>query len=220
MLPEQRGKYLRWLFDVRVEIEIGYVFVYYYGLERQLIYGDFDGAFDEIQLLRQHHDNGSFQGYSASALVHACLIRKRVDKLQQLYSSGFDYFGNSNLLMLHYGDMGIDPDMLCRLALILSGVNKRYIKAKPETYKEMATNLLIEKFGSPSYPITSRFPLAEIDGIPYPIFANISFAPEVRTPHLPNILHHPQFRGELRSFFESVHEAVKKAPKANVLRDA
>ncbi len=105
MQPEQRGLYLRWLYDVTTPIDIGYVFVYYYGLDRHLIYGDFDAAFDEIRLLRQHHDNGSFQGYSASALVHSCLLRKRIDKLQDLYASGFDYFDNSNLLILYHKDL-------------------------------------------------------------------------------------------------------------------
>ncbi|MCI0564532.1 MAG: TerB N-terminal domain-containing protein, partial [Nitrososphaera sp.] len=43
--PEQRWVYLSWLKDVRQPIYIGYVFIYYYGLERHLLLGDYDSAF-------------------------------------------------------------------------------------------------------------------------------------------------------------------------------
>ncbi len=214
MNPGQRGLYLRWLYDVTAEIDIGYVFVYYYGLERQLVYGNFDAAFEEIQLLRKHHNNGSFQGYSASALVHSCLLRKRTDKLQELYSTGdFDYFENSNLLILYYNNLEILPDMMFQLATRLSGVNKRYIKLMPELYKEKISEVLVNKFGNASYPLASRFSLDEVEGIPYPIFANISFAPETRTPRLPNLLRHVAFQKEMGAIFKEIHEAVKSESK-------
>ena len=40
--PEQRWVYLNWLTDVSQPVYIGYVFLYYYGLERQLLSGDFN----------------------------------------------------------------------------------------------------------------------------------------------------------------------------------
>jgi len=214
MSPEQRGLYLRWLCNVSAEIDIRYVFVYYCGLERHLVYGNFDSAFDEIQLLRRHHDHGSFQRYSACALVHSCLLRKRPDKLQELYSSGdFDYFDNSNLLILYYSNLEILPDMMFQLATRLSGVNRRYIKIKPELYKQKISEVLQDKFGKAGYPLASRFSLDNVEGIPYPIFANISFAPAVRTPRLPNLLRHADFQSEMGNIFTEIHEAVKSESK-------
>ena len=52
MTPEQRGLYLGWLRDISKPIEVGYAFVYYYGLERHLVVGMFDAAVDEILALR------------------------------------------------------------------------------------------------------------------------------------------------------------------------
>lgn len=214
MEPEQRGKYLRWLCDVKDEIDVGYVFVYYYGLERHLLYGDFDAAFDEVQLLRKYHVNGSFQGYSASALVHSCLLRKRVDKLQHLYeSSSFDYFDNANLLILYYSGLDILQDMMFQLATRISGVNRRYIKLKPDLYQEKIACILTNKFGKASFPLNSKFSLGDVEGVPYPIFANISFAPDVRNPKLPNLLQHRPFQEEMIAIFKEVHEAVKNAIK-------
>jgi len=210
MIPVQRGIYLRWLYDVTQEIDIGYVFVYFYGLERHLLYGNFERAFDEILLLRKHHGNGSFHSYSASALVHSCLLRKRVDRLQQLYESGdFDYFDNSNLLILFHNGLDVLPDMLLRLAAQLSGVNRRYVRLKAELYEQELSEILIRKFGKPAYPLSSRFSLDEVEGVPYPIFANISFSPDVRTPRLPNFFQHAPFTSEMGTIFSETHEAVK-----------
>lgn len=215
MTPEQRGFYLLWLYDVTKEIDIGYVFVYYYGLERHLVYGNFDEAFDEILLLRRHHENGSFQSYSASALVHSCILRKRFDRFQQLYASGdFDYFDNSILLILHHSQSDIVPDVMLKLASCLSGVNRRYIKLNPDLYKQKISDVLITRFGRPSYPLSSEFSLDNVEGIPYPIFANISFPPEIRTPHLPNLLRYAQFQGEMNAIFAEVHEAVKSESRS------
>ena len=84
--PEQRWIYLNWLTDITQPINIGYVFIYYYGLERHLLIGDFDTAFDEIILLRQtHSENSSFDSYSRSALLNSALFRKRGSRLERLY---------------------------------------------------------------------------------------------------------------------------------------
>jgi hypothetical protein len=103
--------------------------------------------------------------------------------------------------------------MMFQLATRLSGVNKRYIKLKLELYKEKISEVLISKFGISGYPLASRFSLDEVEGIPYPIFANISFSPEVRTPRLPNLLRHDAFQKEMGAIFKEIHEAVKSESK-------
>lgn len=214
MLPEQRALYLRWLCDISQETDIGHVFVFYYGLERQLIMGNFDAAVDEILLLRKFHKNSSFQSYSASALIHSCLIRKRLDVLQKLYTySDFDYFENSNLLILHHSDLEILPDMMIRLAKCLYGVNRRYLKLKPGVYLQVLIDTLNNDFGKPSYSFAANYELQNIKGVPYPIFANISFSSETRSPSLPNFLQHPPFQQELSKFFQKVHDSVKQQPR-------
>ena len=214
MLPVQRALYLRWLSDTSMEIEIGYVFVYYYGLERQLITGNFERAVEEILILRTTHKNPSFQSYSASALIHSCLLRKRIDVLQKLYTNpDFDYFGNSNLLILYHSGLDILPDMMILLAKNLYGVNRRYLKLKPDLYLKVLIDTLNKDFGKPSYPFSDKYELQNIRGIPYPIFANISFPSETRSPSLPNFLQHSPFQQELGKFFQKVHDAIKLQPK-------
>lgn len=213
MTDEQRGKYLGWLCDVTAPIDIGYVFVYYYGLERKLLGEKFEQAFDEVVLLRKHHDQGSFQSYSASALVHACLLNKHIDKLQRLYESGFDYFGNSNLLLLHRTKLDLLPDMMVQLAKVMPGVNRKYLRLDSALYQEKIAEALIEQYGAPAYPISERVKLEEVEGIPYPVFANVSFPPEIRTPPLPNVMRYPLFQAEMNASFRSADKKVKDATK-------
>ncbi|MFG0231778.1 TerB N-terminal domain-containing protein [Achromobacter sp. 413638] len=214
MTPDQRGVYLAWLQDVRRPIEPGYVFTYYYGLERHLIEGDFLAALGEILLLRQHHANKSFQVYSGSALLHACLMRGRADVLQSLYTDhGFDYFGNSSLLLLHRQKLPLLPDMLLMLAERLPGVNRRYLKSERELYRGQLMQLLTDELHQESYEFWNRYPLESVDAIPHAIFANVSFPPETRTPQLPNLMSHPPFQDEMLSLFGRVHERAKAAKR-------
>lgn len=215
MTPEQRGKYLRWLCDTARPIDIGYVFVYFYGLERHLALGDFDAAFDEILHLREHHHNSSFDSYSESALVHACLMRRRLDKLNELYENpSFDYFDNSNLLILHYSGLNMSVDVLMQVAGKLFGVNRRYLHSDPDLYREALTGILRDCFDDDEYPLATRFSLDDIEGTPYAIFANFTLPSEIRAPPLPDFFRHEPFIEELGGFFKQVHETVKARKKA------
>lgn len=128
--PEQKWIYLNWLTNITQPINIGYVFIYYYGLERHLLVGKFDTAFDEIILLRQTHtENSSFDAYSRSALLNSALFRKRVDRLEQLYRIFKpERFSNTELLLAHQLGYDLEVDGLMRLAPRLRSVQKRYIR--------------------------------------------------------------------------------------------
>lgn len=79
LIPQQRFIYLSWLSSNRRSIpsEDGYLFIYYYGLERRILVDDKDKAevFSEVYRLRRMHaeqspkgPRGSFQGYSTGLL--------------------------------------------------------------------------------------------------------------------------------------------------------
>lgn len=214
MSPEQRTIYIYWLCNVEVPVDIGYVFVYFYGLERHLVYGDFDAAVNEILLLRKHHDNGSFQHYSAAALLHACLLRQRMDVLQHLYVDlGFDYFENSVLVLLYQQKVELNVDMLLRLAQQLRGVNRRYLKEDAALYATALLSELMEVFGKASYPFFEMYDLNKIKGGSYPVFANYSLPPKIRTPAIPNFFDHAPFERKMGDFFQKVHERTKALKK-------
>ena len=75
MTPEQRGFYLYWLATGRNEPlrEIGYAFVYFYGLEKRALMDGEDIHIimqEVLRLLRQHTESGSFNGYLTQFITY------------------------------------------------------------------------------------------------------------------------------------------------------
>jgi len=210
MTPVQRGKYLNWLCDIKKDIEIGYVFVYFYGLERLLVDGDFDATFNEICLLRKHHPDPSFLSYSSSSLMISSIMRNRLDKIPQLYDfKSFDRLGNLELLILYYNQQNLSLERMIQLAKKIYEKSRRYIKLYPELYKQRLSQKLINMFGEASYPLVKRFQLEDISTGFVLLYANTSLPEEVRSPPLPCFFSHPPFETEMSSIFQSVHETIK-----------
>lgn len=55
--PQQRYVYLNWLRDITQPVALGYVFIFYYGLERHLLFGNYECAVDTILQLFPHFDS-------------------------------------------------------------------------------------------------------------------------------------------------------------------
>lgn len=133
--PENRYIYLNWLRNVTSPVPIGYVFIFYYGLERHLIFGKFEQAFNMIVKLRTYHNNNSFNAYSADALLIAALYHKRPDligkidlnkatpKLAQFVIASLTGRLESDLLIENCGNVGF--------------TNKRYIKSDYNLYVKL-----------------------------------------------------------------------------------
>lgn len=76
MTPSQRGNYLHWLATGKQEplLDIGYAFVYFYGLERRVLIDnkDVDLILPEVvRLLRLYSESGSFNGYLSRFIAFA-----------------------------------------------------------------------------------------------------------------------------------------------------
>lgn len=211
--PEQKWIYLNWLTDITQSINIGYVFIYYYGLERHLLIGEFDAAFDEIILLRQtHSENASFETYSRLALLNSALFRKRGSRLEQLYRlSKTKRFENTELILAHQLGYDLGEEGLMRIGLSIQGVQKRYIKNNPNEYKLALATVLTEEFGTPFLPFGSAYTISEIPKRQHVLFANISFPSEIRTPALPSFLYHEPFTNEATRILNLAHERTKQA---------
>lgn len=208
---EQRWIYLNWLKDITEKINIGYVFLYYYGLERNLLIGDFETAFQEILFLRNNHTSKSFESYSYNALLYSSAFRNQLEKAQFVMENesknGID---NVDLMFKYRFEKDISIEELMSLAKKIKGVNLRYIKAVPDRYKAALSIILSEKFGVTGYPIYSLYRIEEVARQQTIAFANSSFPSSMRTPTLPNFLNHYPFIIECSEIFKSAHELVKQ----------
>ncbi len=88
--PGGRRTYLDWLAGGRTtRVGIGYVFIFFYGLERRLFVDNARAELDVIiaeveRLLAQYQDNHSFHGYAKRLLTAARLVRSAAAQAPEL----------------------------------------------------------------------------------------------------------------------------------------
>jgi hypothetical protein len=212
---EQKWIYLNWLRDVvKPPIDIGYLFVYYYGLERQLLIGEFDLAFEEIVLLRKHHKHPSFLAYSNAALLHSCILQKRRDRLEELYQTEeLGILDNTGLMIAHHLGCDLSGDSLIHISPKIGGVNRRYMKIHSDLYSAKLSEVLQERYGAPYFPFAGRYRINELPRSQQLLFANISFPQDIRTPTLPDFFSYGPFVNEVKELLSNTHEEVKSKLK-------
>jgi len=208
--PEQRWVYLNWLQNVTEEVDIGYVFIHYYGMERQLLTGKFDRAYDEILKLRRYHRNKSFLGYSESSLMNSSLLMKRPDKLMELQQNNvISDFSNSLFLIAYYNKYNLYTENLMLIFDRMSGLNKRYFREDRQKFQNLLSETLTERFTVDFFPFANNYDVGETTCARYPLFANISLPDNIRAPDLPNFYAHDRLMNDLKNVFEATHEKFK-----------
>lgn len=85
LTAEQRYKYFEFLYNpYGGDHDIGYVFLLFYGLERQLEEGNCEKAFRVILKLRDVYNHKSFQKYSLESLISFCIEKKKIEMFCEL----------------------------------------------------------------------------------------------------------------------------------------
>lgn len=207
--PEERRVYLEWLRDVTQPIDIGYVFIFYYGLERHLVFGKYREATDMILLLREHHKNNSFYSYSGSALIMASILhrdKKTFEKVMKNLENG--RCDNVLLIAKYLMKEDISIDEIISLSSQAGFNNKRYLSGYPDLFRQNISSLLEVEFGRSSLPFYNLYTKFDLEK--ELIFANISFSEETRTQVLPSIISNAEFKSLIYNLLSSAHEAVKK----------
>lgn len=200
--PRQRYQYLQWLKDITKETNLSYVFLYYYGLERHLILGDYENAFNEILRLIKYHDKGTFRSYSQSSLIISSLYHKRFDLFK-----GTDILeGSSNEIFLvkRMMNQDIDAANLIDIASRIGFTNKRYIKMHPVIFEEILNRKIQENNG-----ILNHINLDELKKKEESFFGNTSIPDSVRCIKVPQLITNTLFKKMTKKLLEATHEEIK-----------
>lgn len=214
--PEQRWVYLDWLEDICKPIDIGYVFMYYYGLERQLLSHSFDGVFDEICLLRNLHNHGSLIAYSDSALLFSALYMRKTGRINQLLDDNRqNWKGNDVLLVYFLLGQDLTSKSLMNFARGVREINLRYYKENPDLFENVLAEKLTQKYGRALLPFVSKFDIAEIRKKPRLIYANISFPQNMRQINVPDFLSYEPLMAEIYPLFADVHQQIKDGKRSS-----
>lgn len=217
LTPEQRGVYWHLLANpYNSQIDIGFVFVLYYGLERHLLEGDFDRAFHVILKLRDAHSNKSFQSYSANAVVLMCLMKQRADlAIQFIGSLDKDHEINfsGNLLLLCKLGLGIPltAQELMRQARTFGFDNQNYIKKNPDIFVEQLEKAIEAETGAKKLHLdqyVTSTDLSKVKMTDIHIFANMSIIE--KTLSIPNLAEHPKLMGIIYKLLHQAHNSTKQ----------
>ena len=210
--PKHRFQYLNWLRDVAQETNLSYVFLYYYGLERHMLVGNYDMAVDETLRLLQYHDKSSFRGYVTSALIAASAYRKRpyiITKAPFL----LEETTNHSLILRRLAGSSLTAKDVIKLSTKVGYANKRYIKLYPNLFETKLQRLIDE------YEVTNGNILTSIEVGKLPkesniFFGNTSLPENIRTFVVPDLIGSSKLSTTLRNLLSEAHRNVKSSMKA------
>lgn len=210
--PKQRYQYLNWLKDVTQETNLSYVFLYYYGLERQLLVGNYDLAVDEILSLIKYHDKGTFKGYAVNALVLGSGYRKRPDIIKKAPFI-LDEPSDISLYLQWLAKDKLSAGEIMALANRVGFTNKRYIKEFPEMFKEELQRV-VDTYEKKNGDLLQIIDIEKLPKDSWASMANISIPDEIRTSSFPDLLNGSNLKSTLKELLQEAHLEVKKNKKA------
>ncbi len=214
---EQRGEYFKLLQNpYDSSIDIGYVFILYYGLERHLLSGDFEKAFKTILKLRDVHTNKSFQTYSANSLVLTSMLHRKgefaLEFIKSLDKEHELQFSDNLFLMCYYSfHIPLTAKDLIRLSKSFSFTNNNYIKKYPELFEKELKQAILDKTKKEVLFIEDHISAQKILKLrkqESTIFANVSILD--KTIQVPMFTENPKLIVEMNAYLKTAHEQVKK----------
>lgn len=218
LTPKQKYFYWKFLSDpYNPSNDIGYVFIFYYGLERHLLYGNFDKAFDIILKLRDIYNNRSFQNYSASALILSAMIHKRADcakKFMDSLDKHHEFQMPGELYFLCKFGLGIPITAydIIKFHKFFGFSNNRYIKSNFDLFLKNLTNNITE-MNNGNNLLNAKLYFKESDfwntkTVSVPAFANVSI--REKEVSVPDITKASKFMGTIFNLLDKTHEDTKK----------
>lgn len=202
----QRYQYLNWLKDIDQEIDISYVFIFYYGLERYLFTEKWQDACNMIYKLQNNHASGSFYSYSSDALLMAALKHKDISLLE--------FLDKEKIQPLAYASVkgalsnSFNASDIISFARIVGWTNKKYIDSEYDLFLNELGKNLINTFKSNEYFVDPE----EYKNIKTPVvlmLANYSLNINDRKFEIPDILSSIKIKTDLYKLLETTHNDVK-----------
>ncbi len=216
--PEQKWVYLDLLSNpYQADVDIGFVFVLYYGLERHLLQGEFERAYNLILKLRDIYKNKSFQRYSADALILTALFHKRGEMIVEFLKSldkEHEYVFSDNLFLLCYYSFNIPLSAadIMRMAKTFEFTNMNYIKKYPDIFILNVRTTLMETYNDDKIYLEKIITKTELNKLKYEnvlIFANTSIRDQnIAVPKISDVF---KLKKEMNTILEKAHEKTKEA---------
>lgn len=217
LTPEQRWMYWQFLENPYCGThDIGYVFIFYYGLERYLFSENSRDAFDVILKLRDCYINDSFQAYSGTALMLYTMVQKDVS-LAESFLNSLDKKHEMNipanlLILLKYTlTLPLTAFEIMKYSRAFSFENQRYIKNNSDMFLGFLQQEISTLYDNDFVPLTTIFENMDsqsVHAIDIPLFANMSIRNKVV--RIPDLTTYTPFIAAMNLLLTNAHEKVKK----------
>ncbi|WP_040977780.1 TerB N-terminal domain-containing protein [Oceanobacillus jeddahense] len=214
LTPEQRYQYWAFLANpYNNSVDTGYLFIFYYGLERHLLEGKIEKAIEIIVRLRDVHSNKSFQYYSGNAITLSCIKNKRPDLMQRFLDSldkEHEYhFSDSLLLLALYSfNKPLTAKDIIRLSKSFGYTKTNYVKGYPELFERVLSDRIQSNYGQKDIMLADLITdLSQVKSSRLQLFANMSLMNKEVA--FPDILLDTKFTGVINTLLNDTHEQLK-----------
>ncbi len=208
---EQRWEYLNFLKDITQKTNLSYVFLYYYGLERHLLFGDYDGAVEEIFRLIKYHNEASFPHYAISALIAASAYKKRLDIVEKYPEILYELTNESVYLRMLSGTDLTAEDILNLFHQKMIDRN-HYVIELAERYPDLFKKELTKTFNdyaTSNGGLLKKLRSSQLEKRNTISFANISFSQEIRTFKTSEVLYNKELQTSIRKIISDTYKKCK-----------
>lgn len=214
LTPEQRWKYLMWLKDISQDVDLSYKFIYFYGLERQLLVGNFENAVTELAKLYKNDRTTSydFKGAIIHSLILASGHKKRTD-IFKLAPFVMNALTNESLVLRAMGSNQLRVEEVLSLFLdkrvggnyLVINFYKKNSKLFERVLKEVYSEY-VRQYGE----LLDLFDISTFPRINSPSYYNFSFPREIRTAKFPQLLYNKKFKSVISDLISETYRKCKK----------
>ena len=213
--PAQRWEYLNWLKDITRVTNLTYVFLYYYGLERHLLVGNYDLAVDEILRLIKHHDKGTLKRYAIDGLILASGYRKRPDILKKAPLVLKELSNDFSALSLYFQKIIGMPISAKKIVNIMNPMRfygkeyKKYLWRYPDLFKEELQKIL-DNYQKSRGDILRSLTTSNMPHDGWAMMANTSMPEDIRTVKFPSLFAHPALQSIVKQLIEQTNLRIRE----------
>ncbi|MFD1472127.1 TerB N-terminal domain-containing protein [Companilactobacillus mishanensis] len=205
LTPEQKYHYVKWLGKIDKSDDVGYAFLFLYGLERHIHAGSMvEQAVSMISRMHQKFDNESFNYYSSNTLVWAAHKYRRVEFLNGLKMDTMP--PGTQIFVKLYTKGHLTPNDIMILSKELGLADQDFIKDDPELFEAKLLERLIKKYGEPNFPL-SEVPGSSSETTISVRLANFSLPEAERTVEIPDMLNNKYVREPLQELLEKTNRS-------------
>lgn len=223
LTPIQRYAYLKYLENpFAADANMSYVYLFYYGLERNLFTDKYEKAIEIIQKLMIIFNSKGFLSHSITSLLYIALIRNDKQRIMEYLNSNYYEYIHPSLLYYCFFTYKIPIPIkyIIKKTSLYNFYNKLYIKKCPNYFTQTFSDLLYSKYGKKEVFINdfvSKKEFSKYNCNENSFFAN-DYLPKFKD-KIPYNHEYKNFNSFIQSLLEKTHLEVKKNMAKSTNRD-